>query len=652
MNTDILSSGIISNPEYLTELYSLVIAAAKESSPDNNLGKIFIPFNTNGQVRFSAKRGDKGINDTDNKIEYNADDITVIGGAATMIYEYINRDLEIEPIKRKTVDMDMVWWPRVSYDDKQPNRIDKQPNRIDKEAIISQSEIIIDFVEKVKENLKKEFKKLNGKKYIIADTEYTIKEVNITHKNAYGYGTNQLTIVLELETGESIDIIDFSIYDSASAQTPGTTEQRKLEKNYMNEYHSKKLTYINEKERIKWIANILRPMYEDPVYMTSDPIEDFKASTNNAAKFSKFNSQNINKEIIINGQQINVPILKRLKEQQEFILSNITNTYIKEGIKKKSSEVYEERLKFINTLITKIGIVSKNKNDKPNIETKISAYEKELKELKDKKEKIDQQQRAEKRKYKKIYPDKGYKIPKNIKDYLEELNETISVLDKKIRKLKEEASGSKEIAQNAQKVSYQPPLLSSLPPPLPSQLPPQVPPQVPPRVPLALPVVPDRYILSDRFIDRDGSLIEVTHNTHTNRLLYNHYNISTGRPIKYTPLTEEKYYEQQRYLHQRHQEQLHHRHQEQYQYIECYKKGYNKYIKRIRYPNGSISENYITQQEYYNCPNKVLKGGSNKTRKNKRSISKTRKASTTNEYINVLSLDGKLVLFKVPIKMI
>ncbi len=561
MDTDELSSKIISNPEYLTELYSLIIEAAKLSAIKKDLGKIFVPFNTEGQIRFSVKKGEKGEKDDTNKIEYNTDDITIIGGAATMIYENINTDSTIEPIKRKTLDMDIVWWPRVSGPKTKTH------------AIVSQSEIISDFVEKVKYNLKNKFKTLNGRKYIINDTEYTIKEVNIKYKMAVGYGTNQMTIILELETGESIDIIDFSIYDSASSQIPGTTYQRKLEKNYLkNKSPNKHLKY--ETERSKWIVYMIRPMQEDPVYMTSISIPEFKSSNNNAEQYSKFYSKNINKEISINGQQINVPTLERLKEQQEFILSNIKNTN-----KNSKSAVYEERLKFINSIMSK----NKKVNGSVNMTT------------------------------------------------------TQSLLGMAPNAHATSAAAMPAAAAPAAHASMY---------------------QYPP-APQSLPIVSPRFIHNRPHQDPvTGEMIHVLHNTVDNKIIYYKINPYTGQPIylhPVVPIYQKPYYPQPRQVYQSQQQKQILPQQPKIRTIYSeLPDGTYESLTTDMHTGETISRISIKKDAYLRGLKRQgikIKHGGNRTQKaSKAKKQKTRKQTVG--YANILSLDGKQILYKVPINLI
>jgi hypothetical protein len=578
MDTDELSSKIISNPEYLTELYSLIIAAAKLSKTNNGLAKIFVPFNTEGQIRFSVKKGEKGEKDDTNKIEYNTDDITIIGGAATMIYENYNTDSTIESIKRKTLDMDIVWWPRVSG----PKTITH--------AIVSKSEIIKDFVEQVKNNLENTFKALNGRKYIIDDAEYTIKEVNIQHKMAVGYGTNQMTIILKLESGESINVIDFSIYDSASAQTPGTTDQRKLEKNYLkNKSPNRDLKY--ETERSKWVVYMIRPMQEDPVYMTSISIPKFKSSTNNAAKYSNFYSKNINKDIIINGQQINVPTLERLKEQQEFILSNIKDTN-----KNSKSSVYEERLKFINSIMSK----NKKVNGPVNITT----------------------------------------TPSSLLGMAPNFHAT---------------SAAAAPAAHASMYQYPP-------------------------APQSLPIVSPRFIHNRPHQDPvTGEMIHVLHNTVDNKIIYYKINPYTGQPIylhPVVPIHQKPYYPQPHQVYQLQQQQMQKPIKCNHRNIieEVYVNPQNyKYYRQVvcNTTNGEEVYSYeIDRKAFLEARKKGMKtlesgkmlpstytykyrtySGGNRTQKaSKAKKQKTRKQTVG--YANILSLDGKQILYKVPINLI
>ena len=130
-NDEELSSKILTNISVITHIYSIVKEAGLNASlnPEVVAGKnnvTIIKANVPGLTRITANCRRPGVNikqcrvSSNFSITYDANDITIIGGAALNVYDYTLKGLKerhsLEAlenyIKKKTSDIDIVWWPR------------------------------------------------------------------------------------------------------------------------------------------------------------------------------------------------------------------------------------------------------------------------------------------------------------------------------------------------------------------------------------------------------------------------------------------------------------------------------------------------------------------------------------------------------------
>lgn len=145
-------------------------------------------------------------------IKYDANDIVIVGGAALNIYDYLLRELKArrdiaaleEYLKKKTSDIDIVWWPR---------------DPTEKEIIISSSDAIEAMAIAFKQELVKLFdekrEELEAKlKPYIGDAKLSIN-VKLLHMWAVGVWS----INIEFVVGDKVlKICDISLHDSGSSQ--------------------------------------------------------------------------------------------------------------------------------------------------------------------------------------------------------------------------------------------------------------------------------------------------------------------------------------------------------------------------------------------------------------------------------------------------
>ena len=308
-NEDSLSSRILTNIQFIAEIYSVInIAASKTiidpfvTSVKNNVN--IVKPNINGLTRYAANcrsaiLKNRNISNTNkciksNKylIEYNENDIMIVGGAALNIYDYLLKEFKnrrgISPmeeyIKKKTSDIDIVWWPRLTAEVSNPTV------SINNEIILSSSTAIENLVLKFKQELELEFNRKEIKERIISQIEPFINNIDINTLfikinwlSFYAAGVHKLEVDFDIK-GQILKMVDISIHDSGASQK--------------NDIEGK-------------LINDLRPMTEDPVFCDSlissiNSIKSFPIKLNNGS------------EIIVK-----VPSIYSFIEQQMFAFDNL-----------------------------------------------------------------------------------------------------------------------------------------------------------------------------------------------------------------------------------------------------------------------------------------------------------------------------------------
>ena len=148
---ELISSKILSDVEIIADIYNIVKAAglAATNNPTvkskHNDVCVLKPYQV-GRTRLT----EECRKTREYSIKYDANDITIVGGAALNVYDYKLRELkerrELEAldnyIKKKTSDIDIVWWPR---------------SVSNKEIITSKSEAIIQLAQAFREELQQKF---------------------------------------------------------------------------------------------------------------------------------------------------------------------------------------------------------------------------------------------------------------------------------------------------------------------------------------------------------------------------------------------------------------------------------------------------------------------------------------------------------------
>ena len=148
---ELISSKILSDVEIIADIYNIVkaagLAATNNPTVKSNHNDVCVlkPYQV-GRTRLT----EECRKTREYSIKYDANDITIVGGAALNVYDYKLRELkerrELEAldnyIKKKTSDIDIVWWPR---------------SVSNKEIITSKSEAIIQLAQAFREELQQKF---------------------------------------------------------------------------------------------------------------------------------------------------------------------------------------------------------------------------------------------------------------------------------------------------------------------------------------------------------------------------------------------------------------------------------------------------------------------------------------------------------------
>lgn len=331
-----LSSKILTNVNIIAEIYNIIENAGKRavnsevvlsSANDVNIIKSDIAGINRVTAdcrgirsydrRNNANSNNKCIKSNDYVITYDENDIMILGGAALNVYDYLLKDFKHrrgiaameEYIKRKTSDIDIAWWPKLTSNISDPTK------QINDEIVVSSSTAINELVNEFKRELEVEF----GKKEILDTIKEQIKlyannvsdnelQFYIKHLHIYQAGVHKLEVVFNIKD-YAINLVDISIHDGGASQR-----------------------YDSEGNEI----TDLLPMFMDPVYCTS--------------KQSELNSI-ITFPIKVKNTDVTVrvPSIYSFIKQQMFAFDNLTRL-INEKSKEKAN-INLKRVEYIKILL-------------------------------------------------------------------------------------------------------------------------------------------------------------------------------------------------------------------------------------------------------------------------------------------------------------
>lgn len=298
---EVLSSTILSDVSIIADIYDIIKSAGLVASTDREVVSArrdvrVIPASTPGQNRRTTEA--KLVVDK-YEAAFDANDITIVGGAALNIYDYklqaLKERREIGPleeyIKKKTSDIDIVWWPRTST---------KNP------IITSRSEAIIKLVLVFKAQLIEKFeinkKALEAKirPYIANATNADLLEISFEMFPVYPAGVFNINVMFQMK-GKMLKICDIIIHDTGSSQR-----------------------YDMEGREVTEVA-----------FMEYDPLYSFP----NPGKYNSLSYLNVN------GIDIAVPNINSLIRQQLFAFENLVRA------RQAKSFINYKRIEFIKKLL-------------------------------------------------------------------------------------------------------------------------------------------------------------------------------------------------------------------------------------------------------------------------------------------------------------
>jgi hypothetical protein len=314
-----ISSNILSNVDIIAYIYGIVQYAglkatqSKEVQTSKNNVCVIKP-NIPGQNRVTTDC----IKTTSYEIDYDSNDIMIVGGAALNIYDYKLKEFKTrrklgtleDYIKKKTSDIDIVWWPRPDTD---------------KEIITSKSEAIVTLVNIFKDELIQEFSKNREnlerkiRPFITNASNSDKLRIDISSFHTWKAGVFNISIIFQIKN-IVLKICDIVVHDSGSSQR--------------FDVDGKEITD-------------LRFMIDDPVYCAPDPIY-----SNGIIQLN------------VNGTNIAVPNIWSFVEQQMFAFDNLVRTM------QIKSFINYKRVEFIKKLLLsfKLNNISNKQNYKNLIE--------------------------------------------------------------------------------------------------------------------------------------------------------------------------------------------------------------------------------------------------------------------------------------------
>ena len=214
MNVNSITSKIVANIDFVSKLYKIIKEAGGDAIKEKRITDIeeVVKTDTKGITRFSPPRKTK-----DYKVEFNQNDITIVGGEALNIYDYklneykSNKGLNAleKYIKKSTSDIDIIWWPRVSTKNNGPIT----------EIVTSRSEAIVHLATNFRKVLQA---KLNeNKELIVENIKPYINSDFITIDVAYNpyYALGIISVPINITVKDNVlKLCDISIHDSGASQ--------------------------------------------------------------------------------------------------------------------------------------------------------------------------------------------------------------------------------------------------------------------------------------------------------------------------------------------------------------------------------------------------------------------------------------------------
>jgi hypothetical protein len=306
-----ISSTILSEDvSIIADIYNIIKMAGLEASTDPEVIAVnkdvrVIPANKPGENRKSVEA--KQVRGT-YEITYDANDITIVGGGALNIYDYKLKALKErrelasleEYIKKKTSDIDIVWWPRT-----------KTTNPI----ITTRSEAIIKLVLAFKTKLitkfeeKKKALESRIRPFITNATNADNLTILFEMIPVYPAGVFNINIMFQMK-GVNLKMCDVIVHDSGASQR--------------FDRDGKEITDVR--------------------FMESDPMYSFP----NPGKYNSLTYLNVN------GIDIAVPNIKTLIKQQIFAFENILRA------KMIKSFINYKRIQFIKKLLLSFKLNATN----------------------------------------------------------------------------------------------------------------------------------------------------------------------------------------------------------------------------------------------------------------------------------------------------
>lgn len=249
---EIISSKILSDVGIIADIYSIIKEAGLKATSNEKVQSsrkevCRIEPNKIGITRLSECKS------STNKysIEYDANDIMIVGGAALNVYDHKLRAFKErhglgvleDYIKKKTSDIDIVWWP---------HKI--QSGR---DIIISKSTAITELVRvfevELKKNLNEASKKLELKikPYITNASNADELKINVNSFQTRLAGVFNITITFQIKN-KLLKICDISVHDGGAGQ--------KLDENgkYINYVTYMEFDPMYSSPRQGWTTSIIR----------------------------------------------------------------------------------------------------------------------------------------------------------------------------------------------------------------------------------------------------------------------------------------------------------------------------------------------------------------------------------------------------------
>jgi hypothetical protein len=301
MNVNSITSKIVANIDFVAKLYKIIKEAGGEAIKEKRISDEEIVVKINSKSRFSEPRKTK-----DYKVEFNQNDITIVGGEALNIYDYklssfkSNKGLNTleKYIKKSTSDIDIVWWPRVTT----------KNNGLITEIVTSRSEAIVHLTTNFRKILQA---KLNENKTLIVEninpyingyTNSDIINIDVAYNPYYALGTISLPINITVK-GNILKLCDISIHDTGASQTYDMSGNK---------------------------LDTLKYMTEDPVYSTPVP------GTIKSILY-----------LDVNGIDIAVPSILSFFNQQLFAFNNFVRA------KNPKCLINYKRIEFLRLILNK-----------------------------------------------------------------------------------------------------------------------------------------------------------------------------------------------------------------------------------------------------------------------------------------------------------